>query len=54
MLSPTDSVKYLRVIPVLYPEFFGHTGTCTGTGILAKVLENAPSDRQTDKKYGSI
>ena len=42
------------VIPVLYPEFFGHTGRCTGTGTLTKVLGSAPSDRQTDKSYGAV
>ena len=41
-------------ITVLYPEFFGHTGTCTGTGTLTKVLESTLPDRQTDKSYGSI
>ena len=30
-----------------YPEFFGHTGTCTETRTLTKVLENALSDRAT-------
>ena len=35
-------------------SFFGHTGACTGTGTLRKVLEGALADRQTDKSYGSI
>ena len=34
---------------VFSAEFFGHTGTCTGTRTLTKVLESAPSDRKTDK-----
>ena len=29
-------------------SFFGHTGTCTETGALTKVLESAPSDKQTE------
>ena len=33
---------------------FGHTGTCTRSGNLTKVLESALSDRQPDKHYGSI
>ena len=33
-------------------SFFGHTGTCTGTGTLTKVFESAPSDRQTDRQIG--
>ena len=35
---------------VPYPEFFGHNGTCTGTGTSTKVLGSAPSDRQTDRQ----
>ena len=34
--------------------FLGHTGTCTKTRTLTKVLESAPSDRQTDKSQSSI
>ena len=45
-------ILHVNIVP--YPEFFGHTGTCTGTGTLTKVLESAPSDRHTDKSYGSI
>ena len=30
-----------------YPEFFEHTGTCTESTTLTKVLENALSDRAT-------
>ena len=35
-------------------SFLGHVDTCAGTGTLTKVLERAPSDRQSDKSYGSI
>ena len=41
-------------VAVPYPDFFGHTGTCTGTRTLTIVLESTPSGRQTDKSYGSI
>ena len=43
---------YIHIVS--YPELFGHTSTCTRTGTLMKVLESTPSDRQTDKNYGSI
>ena len=39
---------------VLYPELFGYSSTSTGTGTLTKVLESKPSDRLTNKSYGSI
>ena len=36
------------------PRFFlGIPGACAGTRTLTKVLESAPSDRQTDENYGS-
>ena len=35
-------------------RFFGHSGTCTGTRTLTKVLERALSDRQTDKSYKQL
>ena len=44
----------LRPLQCRTQSFFGHTGTCTGTGTLTEVLESAPSDRQTNKSYGSI
>ena len=31
-------------------SFSGHTGTYTGTGMLMKVSESAPSGRQTDEQ----
>ena len=52
MIESKQPITMLYKVP--YLEFFGHTGECTGTGTLTKVLESTPSDRQTDKKYGSI
>ena len=39
--------KNMSGVAVLYAEFFGHTGTCTRTGTLPKVLESTPSGRPT-------
>ena len=35
-------------------DFLGIPGICIGTRTLTKVLESAPSDRQTVKSWGSI
>ena len=50
----TKKKKKMLGVAVPYPQFFGHTGTCTGTETLTKVLESTQSVRQTDKSYGSI
>ena len=53
-----DITGRLKIADVKYQccaqSFFGHNGTCTGTGTLTKVLESALLDRQTYKSYGSI
>ena len=37
------------------PRFIlGIPGTCTGTRTFIKVFESTPSDRHTNKSYGSI
>ena len=43
--------KNMLGVAVPYPDFFGHTGTCTGIRTLTKVLESIRSDRQNDKSY---
>ena len=49
------SKKNIYILPQYCTQsFLGHTSTCTGTGTLTKVLESAPSDRQTNKSYSSI
>ena len=35
-------------------SFFGHTGTCTWSGTLMKVLESAPSGRQTNNNMSGF
>lgn len=42
-------ISVFNLSPVPNPQFFGHTGTCEGSGILTKVLDSARSDKQTDK-----
>ena len=41
---------YIYICQCCTQSFFGYTGACTGTETLMKVLESAPSDRQTDRQ----
>ena len=43
-------IKNMLGVAVPYPEFSGYTGTGTRTRTSTKVLEGAPSDRQTDRQ----
>ena len=46
--------KYIGGSCAIPRVLLGISGTCTGTRTLMKVLESAPSDRQTNKSYCSI
>ena len=47
-------LRLARLVQCCNQRFFGHTGTCAEAGTLMEVLESAPSDRQTNKSFGSI
>ena len=45
ILSPvTSEVLFEWYLQCRTESFFGHTGTCTGTGTLTKVLQSAPTE----------